>query len=255
MKTTHRLAATAAAIGFFGPLMACAAPVDSADSEQVESSRQAATSEPVDYSSNPIYSGYLGCFADGSTRALPTLLIGSGATIETCTQAAFGAGLRYAGLQWYGQCFGGNTLGYAQLPEASCSTPCSSASGEICGGSWVNSVFDVRGNATGFTSSECWYAAGNAATGVSDAAILSWSPNAEPHAYIHTNPVVRSFFLAYDVGYLSFSDMLNVPADWALLYCAQPSYYSIGYAPTWLWASAVYQNGKPGGCGHTGCEQ
>lgn len=86
---------------------------------------------------------YLGCYTDDSSRALPTNLMSSGATVESCTAAARAAGLRYAGLQSYGYCFAGNTLGYVQVSEAECTTPCSANPSQTCGGSWRNSVYDV----------------------------------------------------------------------------------------------------------------
>ena len=53
-------------------------------------------------------------------------------------------GLAYAGLQWYGQCFGGNEVGYTQVGDGECNKPC--PSGEMCGGAWRNSIY-ATGNA------------------------------------------------------------------------------------------------------------
>ncbi len=87
---------------------------------------------------------YEGCYADAPNRVLPAFLIGGGATVESCVAAARQAGYQYAGLQYYGQCFAGNTLGSGSPNEANCTTPCSSDSDEICGGSWNNSVYHVQ---------------------------------------------------------------------------------------------------------------
>jgi len=34
-------------------------------------------------------------------------------------------------------------VGYPQLDESSCYTPCNANPGEICGGSWANSVYQL----------------------------------------------------------------------------------------------------------------
>ena len=61
----------------------------------------------------PPASAYQGCFEDRENRALPVVLMPSGATAASCYNAARNAGYLYAGLQWQGQCYAGNTLGYA----------------------------------------------------------------------------------------------------------------------------------------------
>jgi len=84
---------------------------------------------------------YLGCFTDTSTRALPNELIDSGATVESCVAAAETAGYAFAGVQYGGQCFAGNEVGFA--PATNCNMPCSADSSETCGGTWANSVYFV----------------------------------------------------------------------------------------------------------------
>jgi hypothetical protein len=85
---------------------------------------------------------YQGCFTDDAARALPVQLM-DGATVEQCIQAAANVGYAYAALQWYGQCFAGNNLGYSQVSDSECNTPCSSDSTEACGGGWRNSIYRV----------------------------------------------------------------------------------------------------------------
>src|SRR6185503_12007319 len=70
-------------------------------------------------------SGYVGCYTDSSTRALPAHLSTGGETIASCRAKAAANGYAYAGLQYYGECFGGNTLGYTQVADSECNTPCS----------------------------------------------------------------------------------------------------------------------------------
>jgi sulfur relay (sulfurtransferase) complex TusBCD TusD component (DsrE family) len=85
--------------------------------------------------------GYQGCFTDDATRALPVQLMPGGATPQSCIAAARSAGYAYAGVQYRGSCFAGNRAGYAKVPDAECNAPCDAASGQICGGSWRNSVY------------------------------------------------------------------------------------------------------------------
>lgn len=62
---------------------------------------------------------YAGCFTDNDNRALPYGL-GNVNDIDTCVNLARANGLAYAGLQWYGQCWGGNELRYTQVGEEEC---------------------------------------------------------------------------------------------------------------------------------------
>jgi hypothetical protein len=86
---------------------------------------------------------YLGCFEDSGTRALPSYL-GSGHTVQGCVQTAEAMGFRYAGLQWYGQCFAGNQVGYSLVAGHQCNTPCSADPSQMCGGAWRNSIYATR---------------------------------------------------------------------------------------------------------------
>lgn len=104
----------------------------------------------VDFS--PQTSAYVGCFTDDANRALPTNF-GGGHTIESCMAVAQANGYAYAGLQWYGQCFAGNSLGYVQVSDGECNTPCDANSGQTCGGAWRNSVYATGAGSGGGTSS------------------------------------------------------------------------------------------------------
>jgi hypothetical protein len=84
---------------------------------------------------------YLGCYTDAMTRALPDELMSSGATVESCVAAASARGLKYAGLQYGGQCFAGNTLGYALAVGSECNMRCTADAAEVCGGTWRNSIY------------------------------------------------------------------------------------------------------------------
>lgn len=89
----------------------------------------------------PVASLYKGCYSDDANRALPAQLIAKGATVQTCIAAAKAMGYRYAGLQWHGVCYAGNTLAYQAVAGSNCNTPCDAAPGETCGGAWFNSVY------------------------------------------------------------------------------------------------------------------
>lgn len=87
---------------------------------------------------------FIGCFTDQENRALPHWL-GTVGNVETCLSRARDNGLAYAGLQWHGECWGGNELRYMAVGAQECNTQC--ASGQFCGGAWRNSIY-----ATGATS-------------------------------------------------------------------------------------------------------
>lgn len=84
--------------------------------------------------------GYQGCFTDDSNRALPVFL-GQDHTIDSCIAASSGQGYAYAGLQFWGQCWAGNTLGYMRVGEHECDTPCQANPTQMCGGTWRNSIY------------------------------------------------------------------------------------------------------------------
>jgi hypothetical protein len=91
----------------------------------------------------PVQVAYQGCYTDDPNRALPVLLISPGATVESCTQAGFNAGYRFVGLQYYGECWAGNTIGYSLDGPAACDTPCSANPSQTCGGAWHNSIWST----------------------------------------------------------------------------------------------------------------
>lgn len=47
----------------------------------------------------------------------------------------------YAGLEYYGQCFCGSSVNGPQLPESSCTFPCTGNSSQTCGGNDIISVY------------------------------------------------------------------------------------------------------------------
>lgn len=92
----------------------------------------------------PAASAYKGCYVDTASRTLPVALMSSGATVESCVAAARREGYAYAGLQWQGQCYAGNTLPPTKAADAECNTACVANTAETCGGGWRNSVYSTH---------------------------------------------------------------------------------------------------------------
>jgi len=73
--------------------------------------------------------------------------------VEKCTTQCRLLGYLYAGLQDASQCFCGNSYGnqgHTRVSDSTCTFACAGNSAEICGGSWLNSIYAV-GSATGTT--------------------------------------------------------------------------------------------------------
>lgn len=60
-------------------------------------------------------------------------------------EVAKASGYSYAGLQFGGQCWAGNTLGYTQVADSSCNMACTANTYESCGGSYLNSIYSTSG--------------------------------------------------------------------------------------------------------------
>lgn len=69
---------------------------------------------------------YQGCYVDDAARGLPVTLVStSSASVADCVAAARARGLVYAGLQFGGQCYGGNELRYAKAQnDSECRMAC-----------------------------------------------------------------------------------------------------------------------------------
>merc|ERR1712176_493558 len=86
-------------------------------------------------------SNYIGCFIDNEDRDLPDNGEGDQHGIESCRERCSSEGYKYAGLQYYDECFCGNSYGtYGETAESDCNKSCRVGDG-ICGGSWRNSVY------------------------------------------------------------------------------------------------------------------
>ena len=106
----------------------------------------------------------LGCYTDSvGARALTTTqYLAAPMTIEVCTTACKADNFAYAGLEYGGECYCGNTVanGNGPAPDkaAGCSMPCNGDATETCGGSNRINLFKATGtspssSATGTTTS------------------------------------------------------------------------------------------------------
>jgi hypothetical protein len=71
---------------------------------------------------------------------VPTLLLGAGATVASCTAEAQRRGYAFAGLAFGGSCYGSTTLSATRQSESLCSTPCSADPTQVCGGPSTTNV-------------------------------------------------------------------------------------------------------------------
>ncbi len=106
---------------------------------QPEQKLAATTASPSTDGSKPLR--YIGCFRDSGKRDLngPTNYDGK-MTPQMCVATCRQAGFTYAGVQYAGHCFCGNTYG-AHGAAQNCDTKCTGSRDEICGGTWANSIY------------------------------------------------------------------------------------------------------------------
>ncbi|KAI4113773.1 MAG: hypothetical protein LQ338_008116 [Usnochroma carphineum] len=62
-------------------------------------------------------------------------------TIETCTAVCKGNNFRYAGIEYYGECYCGDSVRGSPAAESACTFPCTGNRSETCGGSSALSVY------------------------------------------------------------------------------------------------------------------
>ncbi|TGO57116.1 hypothetical protein BCON_0069g00100 [Botryotinia convoluta] len=87
---------------------------------------------------------YAGCFIDSSSPSallFRTDLNSQNMTVEICVDFCKGNGYKYAGLEYYGECFCGASVGGPQTSELNCSFPCTGDNTESCGGNDILSVY------------------------------------------------------------------------------------------------------------------
>jgi hypothetical protein len=92
---------------------------------------------------------YLGCYNDTGSRVLNGYYTSSGGmTVESCVSTCQTQGYAYAGVQSSSQCFCGNGPYNSAGQGNACNYTCNGNSGEICGGSWANSVYTSNASDT-----------------------------------------------------------------------------------------------------------
>ncbi|HTP24828.1 MAG TPA: WSC domain-containing protein, partial [Anaeromyxobacteraceae bacterium] len=179
-------------------------------------------------SSSPAPSGnvYEGCYTDSSTRALPNELMSSGATVESCIAAAKARGYAYAGVQYYGQCFAGNTPGFSKVADSQCNEPCSANSSEMCGGFWRNSIYATTSTSstgggiealTGLhlttsrssATSETWVADGSTLSEPSYNYTIGTPTTASVIAQVSGHPIVTKNVVGAGAVYVTTPDLME----------------------------------------------
>jgi len=112
----------------------------------------------------------LGCFKDESTRDLSVLSWeGSGMTTERCMASC--QGFTYASTQYGRFCFCGDSYGKYGAAN-NCDTSCSGNFGQICGGFWANSVYEVQ--TVALPSTDTAYLGCFKDESARDLSVLSW---------------------------------------------------------------------------------
>ncbi|KAL8691683.1 MAG: hypothetical protein Q9224_004118 [Gallowayella concinna] len=88
---------------------------------------------------------YAGCYTDPkSPPALafsPVGLNRQNMTVETCAAVCKGNNFRYAGIEYYGECYCGDSIQGTQAADNACTFPCTGNKSETCGGNNLLSVF------------------------------------------------------------------------------------------------------------------
>jgi hypothetical protein len=109
-----------------------------------ESTGEGVHSPSVFYTAPSVHlAGFVGCYTDlvSGVRALPTLLMSTGATSATCLAAAKTRKFAYTGLQFSRECWGGDDLKFAPVADTECRQACTANPGELCGASSRNSIY------------------------------------------------------------------------------------------------------------------
>jgi hypothetical protein len=115
----------------------------------------------VTYTSTSYGETRTGCFKDAGNRDLPNLLRAGYGSPSKCFAEAMKGGYKYAGLQYYGECWAGNSYGkYGVRPQSECNTKCKKDSSRTCGGGWRNEIFRLKESTipkpAGFTYKAIW---------------------------------------------------------------------------------------------------
>ena len=85
---------------------------------------------------------YIGCYGDGSSRAMTSL---TASTPSQCHAAAMAAGYKYMAIQFSNECYASNDLDRTEVyGPASCTSTCPGDMYHQCGGAYANSVYQLN---------------------------------------------------------------------------------------------------------------
>jgi len=86
----------------------------------------------------------LGCFKDNWTRDL-RLFLARSKTFDECVDLAKEKKQYYVGFQNGNECWGDTNIGaFEKVDDSECNMPCVDNKDKRCGGSWRNTVYDIR---------------------------------------------------------------------------------------------------------------
>jgi hypothetical protein len=86
-----------------------------------------------------------GCYKDAGNRDLPNLIRAGYGNPSKCFKMAMDAGYKYVGMQYRGECWGGNSMGkYGKRPDSECNMKCKYDGSRMCGGGWRNNIYRLK---------------------------------------------------------------------------------------------------------------
>lgn len=153
------------------------------------------TTAPAGPVVNPGVGGYAfaGCYHEPATgRALTNQISVTSQTVAVCIAAAAAQGFTYAGLEYGGECWAGNTLsmGASAVTVSTCNMPCNNNASEYCGGPVLMELYKLNGTAVLPTTSSSTAAAGGAGT------TTTTTPAATVTGGPYTNPGTNGYAFA-----------------------------------------------------------
>jgi len=85
-----------------------------------------------------------GCYKDAGNRDLPNLIRAGYGNPSKCFKLAMDARYQYVGMQYRGECWGGNSMGkHGKRPDSECNMRCKHDNSRMCGAGWRNNIFKL----------------------------------------------------------------------------------------------------------------
>jgi hypothetical protein len=98
----------------------------------------------VNEEASELDSSFIGCYKDNRNRDLPTLIKAGYGNPQKCFELGKAGGHKYIGLQYSGECWGGQTYGkYGKRPDSECNMTCKKDPSRKCGAGWRNSIYKI----------------------------------------------------------------------------------------------------------------